>query len=42
MYFKHFSNSDVDMYPKDNAIMVRVNGVEIPISNLPYQHPTGF
>ncbi|XP_041790599.1 vitellogenin-2-like [Chelmon rostratus] len=35
------ANIDVDMYPKDNAIMVKVNGVEIPISNLPYQHPTG-
>lgn len=30
------------MYPKDNAIVVMVNGVEIPISNLPYQHPEGF
>ncbi|XP_018528704.1 vitellogenin-2 [Lates calcarifer] len=35
------ANIDVDMYPKDNAIVMRVNGVEIPISNLPYQHPTG-
>lgn len=35
------SNSDVDMYPKDNAVMVKVNGVEIPINNLPYLHPTG-
>ncbi|KAL3047365.1 hypothetical protein OYC64_021558 [Pagothenia borchgrevinki] len=32
---------DVDLYPKDNVIMAKVNGVEIPISNLPYQHPTG-
>nr|XP_046247526.1 vitellogenin-2-like [Scatophagus argus] len=32
---------DVDMYPKDNVVMVKVNGVEIPLSNLPYQHPTG-
>ncbi|XP_034002721.1 vitellogenin-2-like [Trematomus bernacchii] len=32
---------DVDLYPKDNVIMVKVNGVEIPISNLPYQHPKG-
>ncbi|KAK1897097.1 Vitellogenin-2, partial [Dissostichus eleginoides] len=32
---------DVDLYPKDNVIMVKVNGVEIPISNLPYQHPAG-
>lgn len=39
MYF-HSSDSDIDMLPKNNAIMVKVNGVEI--SNLPYQHPTGF
>ncbi|KAM7387896.1 hypothetical protein PAMP_024107 [Pampus punctatissimus] len=32
---------DIDMYPKDSVAMVKVNGVEIPISNLPYQHPTG-
>ncbi|XP_010782071.1 vitellogenin-2-like [Notothenia coriiceps] len=32
---------DVDLYPKDNVIMVKVNGVENPISNLPYQHPAG-
>ncbi|XP_035504380.1 vitellogenin-2 [Scophthalmus maximus] len=35
------ANIDVDMYPKDNTIMVKVNGVEIPISDLPYQHPAG-
>ncbi|XP_039985633.1 vitellogenin-2-like [Xiphias gladius] len=35
------ANIDVDMYPKDNVVMVKVNGVEMPISNLPYQHPTG-
>ncbi|XP_047442875.1 vitellogenin-2-like [Mugil cephalus] len=34
-------NLDVDMYPKDSAIFVKVNGVEIPIANLPYQHPSG-
>nr|ADZ57173.1 vitellogenin Ab [Morone saxatilis] len=34
-------NIDVDLYPKDSAIMVKVNGVEIPISNLPYQHASG-
>ncbi|XP_041647048.1 vitellogenin-2-like isoform X8 [Cheilinus undulatus] len=33
------ANIDVDMYPKDNAVMVKVNGVEIPISSLPYMHP---
>ncbi|XP_054645281.1 vitellogenin-2-like [Dunckerocampus dactyliophorus] len=31
---------DVDMYQKDRVVMVKVNGVEIPLSNLPYQHPT--
>ncbi|XP_033477698.1 vitellogenin-2-like isoform X1 [Epinephelus lanceolatus] len=35
------ANIDVDLYPKDSVIMAKVNGVEIPISNLPYQHPTG-
>lgn len=30
------------MYPKDSAVVVKVNGVEIPINNLPYQHPSGF
>ena len=30
------------MHPKGSAIIVMVNGVEIPISNLPYQHPKGF
>ncbi|XP_037553993.1 vitellogenin 2 isoform X3 [Nematolebias whitei] len=34
-------NIDVDIYPKDNAIIVKVNGVEIPANNLPYQHPEG-
>uniref|UniRef100_A0A7N9AXN3 Vitellogenin-2-like n=1 Tax=Mastacembelus armatus TaxID=205130 RepID=A0A7N9AXN3_9TELE len=32
---------DVDMYPRDSAIMVKVNGVEIPASKLPYHHPGG-
>ncbi|KAM3876385.1 vitellogenin-like [Diretmus argenteus] len=32
---------DVDLYPKNNDIMVKVNGLEIPMRNLPYQHPTG-
>lgn len=40
--FQLFFNSDVDIYPKDSAVMVMVNGVEIPISNLPYQDPTGL
>uniref|UniRef100_A0A668A1Y2 Uncharacterized protein n=1 Tax=Myripristis murdjan TaxID=586833 RepID=A0A668A1Y2_9TELE len=32
---------DVDLYPKNSQVMVMVNGVEIPIMNLPYEHPTG-
>ncbi|XP_067452945.1 vitellogenin-2-like isoform X2 [Thunnus thynnus] len=32
---------DIDMYPRNSVVMVMVNGIEIPISNLPYQHPTG-
>ncbi|XP_034438303.1 vitellogenin-2-like [Hippoglossus hippoglossus] len=35
------ANLDVDMFPRDNAIVVKVNGVEIPMNNLPYQHPAG-
>ncbi|XP_060934605.1 vitellogenin-2-like [Limanda limanda] len=35
------ANLDVDMYPRDNAIVVKVNGVEIPMDSLPYQHPEG-
>ncbi|XP_076007428.1 vitellogenin-2-like [Genypterus blacodes] len=31
---------DVDMYQKDNAIMLKVNGMVVPIDNLAYQHPT--
>ncbi|XP_070687930.1 vitellogenin-2-like [Pempheris klunzingeri] len=34
-------NIDVDIYPKDSTVMVKVNGVEMPISSLPYHHPTG-
>ncbi|XP_074524846.1 vitellogenin-1-like isoform X3 [Halichoeres trimaculatus] len=31
---------DIDLYPKNSDVIVKVNGMEIPISNLPYQHPT--
>nr|AVA30492.1 vitellogenin Aa [Scatophagus argus] len=31
---------DIDLYPKNYDVIVKVNGREIPISNLPYQHPT--
>ncbi|KAM8887734.1 vitellogenin-like [Synchiropus picturatus] len=31
---------DIDLYPRNSDVIVKVNGMEIPISNLPYQHPT--
>nr|BAD93695.1 vitellogenin [Verasper moseri] len=31
---------DIDLYPKNADVILKVNGMEIPISNLPYQHPT--
>ncbi|KAK9519374.1 hypothetical protein VZT92_022109 [Zoarces viviparus] len=34
-------NLEVELYPQDSVSKVRVNGREIPNSNLPYQHPTG-
>ena len=33
--------SDVDLFRAENNLVVKVNGLEIPITNLPYQHPTG-
>lgn len=42
MYLNLFLNSDVEMYPRNGAIMVKVNGEEIPINNLPYLHPEGM
>ncbi|CAL8393719.1 unnamed protein product [Boreogadus saida] len=32
---------DIDLYPENENMIVKVNGMQIPISNLPYQHPTG-
>ncbi|KAG7217480.1 hypothetical protein INR49_021405 [Caranx melampygus] len=34
------SNIDIDLYPKENTVMVKINGVEIPVNNLPYKHPS--
>nr|XP_043900018.1 vitellogenin-like [Solea senegalensis] len=34
------SDIDIDLYPKNSVVVVKVNGLEIPISSLPYQHPT--
>ncbi|KAG7282879.1 hypothetical protein CRUP_020717 [Coryphaenoides rupestris] len=31
---------DIDLYPDHNNVSVMVNGMQIPINNLPYQHPT--
>ncbi|XP_062411383.1 vitellogenin-like isoform X3 [Sardina pilchardus] len=34
------SEIDIDLYPMGNNVLVKVNGLEVPLSNLPYQHPT--
>ncbi|KAF3690857.1 Vitellogenin-1 Vitellogenin I [Channa argus] len=31
---------DIDLYPKNTEVILNVNGMEIPINNLPYHHPT--
>ncbi|XP_067452954.1 vitellogenin-1-like [Thunnus thynnus] len=31
---------DIDLHPKNTDVIVKINGREIPINNLPYQHPT--
>lgn len=33
--------SDIDMYNKNNAVELKVNGMPFQISNQIYQHPTG-
>ncbi|XP_055772178.1 vitellogenin-like [Salvelinus fontinalis] len=35
------SDIDIDLYPKDNDVLVKVNGIEISNDNLPYQDPSG-
>uniref|UniRef100_A0AAY4DYU4 Phosvitin n=1 Tax=Denticeps clupeoides TaxID=299321 RepID=A0AAY4DYU4_9TELE len=35
------ANIDVDIFPAGSAMMVRVNGMDIPFANLPYKHPAG-
>ncbi|XP_030640291.1 vitellogenin-like isoform X1 [Chanos chanos] len=32
---------DVDLYPMGSEVLVKINGMEVPASNLPYQHPSG-
>uniref|UniRef100_A0A3P8VY26 Vitellogenin-2-like n=1 Tax=Cynoglossus semilaevis TaxID=244447 RepID=A0A3P8VY26_CYNSE len=34
------ANIDVDMYQREHGVVLMVNGVEVPLSNLPYHHPT--
>ncbi|XP_041913753.1 vitellogenin-like isoform X4 [Alosa sapidissima] len=34
------SDIDIDLYTMGNNMLVKVNGLEVPLSNLPYQHPT--
>lgn len=41
-FFFFIIYSDVGIYQRRNVVGVTVNGVEIPVSSLPYQHPTGF
>lgn len=41
-HFNLCTSSDIDLYPKNTDVIVKVNGMAIPINNLPYQHPTGF
>uniref|UniRef100_A0AAY4DZ75 Phosvitin n=1 Tax=Denticeps clupeoides TaxID=299321 RepID=A0AAY4DZ75_9TELE len=36
------ANIDVDIFPAGSAMMVRVNGMDIPFANLPYKHPAGI
>ncbi|KAL1006280.1 hypothetical protein UPYG_G00070200, partial [Umbra pygmaea] len=36
------SHIDVDLYREASELKLKVNGMEIPRSNLPYQDPTGF
>lgn len=31
---------DIDLYPKEEEVHVKVNGMAIPLTSLPYQHPT--
>ena len=33
---------DVDLHPMGKDVLVKVNGLEVPLSGLPYQHPTGL
>uniref|UniRef100_A0A3Q3GPF5 Vitellogenin-like n=1 Tax=Labrus bergylta TaxID=56723 RepID=A0A3Q3GPF5_9LABR len=35
------ANIDVEMYLRDSVVMLKINGVEIPTHNMPYQHPEG-
>ncbi|KAJ8408504.1 hypothetical protein AAFF_G00259180 [Aldrovandia affinis] len=32
---------DVDLYPSDSEVLMKINGKEVPTTSLPYEHPTG-
>ena len=32
---------DVDLFPTGSDVLVKVNGMGVPISSLPYKHPSG-
>ncbi|KAG9328398.1 hypothetical protein JZ751_014054, partial [Albula glossodonta] len=35
------ADMDVDLYPRDSQVQMRINGQEVPTTSLPYQHPSG-
>lgn len=41
-HFKLLSGSDVDLFSKSINMGVKVNGKEISLDSLPYQHPIGY
>ncbi|XP_068447342.1 vitellogenin-2-like [Clinocottus analis] len=40
--YVRIANLEVELYPKNGAIMVKINGLGVPNRNLPYKHPTGL
>ncbi|KAJ8376408.1 hypothetical protein SKAU_G00069880 [Synaphobranchus kaupii] len=35
------ADMDVDLYPSDSEVRMKINGKEVPTTSLPYEHPTG-
>ncbi|KAJ8408505.1 hypothetical protein AAFF_G00259190 [Aldrovandia affinis] len=35
------ADMDVDLYPSDSEVLMKINGKEVPTTSLPYEHPTG-